>query len=103
MYVMLYYKELNNYLGKNMEIYTTSQARTNLFKLVDYTAQLHEPVYIVGKKNKAVLMSEEDYRSLQETLYLTSIPGMVESILEASKEPVEDCIELKDIDDLDDL
>jgi len=72
-----------------MEIYTTSQARANLFNLVKHTAHSHEPVYIVGKNEKAVLISEEDYRAMVETLYLMSIPGMKESILEASKEPIE--------------
>ncbi len=72
-----------------MEIYTTSQARANLFKLVEQAAQSHDPVYIVGKHNKAVLISEEDYRSMMETLYLISIPGMKDSILNSSKEPIE--------------
>jgi len=69
-----------------MNIYTTSQARTNLFKIVDNVSVSHEPVYIVGKKNKVVIIGEEDYRSLIETLYLTSIPGMKDSILAASKD-----------------
>ena len=72
-----------------MEIYTTSQARANLFKLMDHTNQSHDPVYIVGKHNKAVLISEADYRAMMETLYLVSIPGMKDSLLEASKEPLE--------------
>lgn len=72
-----------------MEIYTTSQARTNLFKLVEHTAKSHDPIYIVGKHNKAVLISEEDYRAIIETLYISSIPGMKESILTASKDAVE--------------
>jgi prevent-host-death family protein len=55
----------------NMEIYTTSQARANLFQLVEHTNASHNPVYIVGKNSKAVLISEEDYREMIETLYLT--------------------------------
>ena len=73
-----------------MDIYTTSQARANLFKIIDHAVESHDPVYIIGKKNKVVLMAEEDYRAIAETLYLTSIPGMKESILKASKEPIED-------------
>lgn len=73
-----------------MEIYTTSQARNNLFKLVDYTASSHDPVYIVSKKGKAVLISEEDYEAMAETLYLSSIPGMKESIIKSSKAKKED-------------
>lgn len=72
-----------------MEIYTTSQARTNLFKLIDYAAESHDPVYIIGKKHKAVLIAEEDYKALLETLYLNSIPGMKHSIITASQEPIE--------------
>ena len=70
-------------------VFSISQARANLFKLIERTAESHDPVYIVGKTNKAVLISEEDYRAMVETLYLTSIPGMKESIIEASKEPLE--------------
>jgi len=72
-----------------MEIYTTSQARENLFKLVDQTSTEHEPIYIVGKRHKAVLISEEDYSSMIETLYLTSIPGMKESLISARKIPLD--------------
>lgn len=72
-----------------MDIYTTSQARTNLFAIMEHVVESHEPTYIVGKKNKAVLISEDDYRALMETLYLTSIPNMKESILQESKEPLE--------------
>lgn len=72
-----------------MEIYTTSQARENLYKLVDYVADSHEPVYILGKRNKAVMISEEDFRMMQETLYLSAIPGMKESLLKSREEPIE--------------
>jgi prevent-host-death family protein len=83
-----------------MEIYTTSQARANLFKLIEHTAESHDPVYIVGKNNKAVLISEEDYRAMIETLYITSIPGMKESILSASKAPIESFSDKIDWDDV---
>jgi len=79
-----------------MEIYTTSQARHDLFKLVDATNQTHKPVYIVGKRNKAVLISEEDYRAMVETLYIMSVPGLKESILEMNNKPLEEYSE--DID-----
>ena len=83
-----------------MEIYTTSQARANLFKLIDHAAQSHDPIYIVGKHNKAVLISEEDYKALIETLHITSIPDMKESILSSSKEPMEDFSDRIDWHDL---
>ncbi len=72
-----------------MAIYTTSRARANLFKIIDHAVESHEPVYIIGKKSKAVLISEEDYRAIAETLHIISVPGMKESILKASKEPIE--------------
>ena len=57
-----------------------TQARSNLYKLLDQAAESHEPIQITGKRSSAILISEEDWRSIQETLYLVSIPGMRESI-----------------------
>lgn len=76
-----------------MAIYTASKAREKLFQLVDYVAESHEPIYVVGKRNTAVILSEEDFRSIQETLYLMSLPGMAQSILQADQEPIEQCKE----------
>lgn len=72
-----------------MEIYTTTEARKNLFRLVEYTADSHDPIYIVGRKTKAVLLSEEDFRSIMETVNISSIRGLAESILEMKKLPNE--------------
>ena len=72
-----------------MQIYTSSQAKQDLLKLVDAAHQTHEPVYIVGKHHKAVLISEDDYNAMMETLYLTSIPGLKESILDMNNQPIE--------------
>ena len=79
-----------------MEIYTTSEARAKLYKIVDQVAQAHEPVYIKGRRNKAVIISEEDYESMQETLYLLSIPGMRKSIKEGMETPIEECFDKLD-------
>jgi prevent-host-death family protein len=73
-----------------MTSYSASEARKNLYKLVDRVKETHEPVYIVGKRNSAYLISEEDWRAVQETLYLDSIPGMRKSILEGMKTPAEE-------------
>lgn len=70
---------------------TASKARARLYKLLDQAASSHEPIQITGKRVNAVLVSEEDWRSIQETLYLLSIPGMRESIRKGLKEPVEKC------------
>jgi antitoxin YefM len=72
-----------------MAVLTASSARSNLYNLIDQTSESHEPVIISGKRNNAVLVSEEDWNSIQETLYLTSIPGMRESIRDGMKEPLE--------------
>lgn len=74
--------------GDKMAILTASDARTNLYRLIDQTNESHEPVIITGKRNNAVLVSEEDWKSIQETLYILSIPGMKESILEGMNEPI---------------
>ena len=70
-----------------------TDARTNLYKLLDRAAESHEPIQITGKRSSAILISEEDWRSIQETLYLLSIPGMRESIRKGIKMPVEKCSE----------
>jgi prevent-host-death family protein len=70
-----------------------THARANLFKLLDRAAESHEPIQITGKRSNAVLISEEDWRSIQETLYLLSVPGMRESIRKGLRTPVEKCSE----------
>jgi prevent-host-death family protein len=68
-----------------------TEARSRLYKLLDEVAQSHEPVLITGKRANAVLISENDWLSIQETLHLLSIPGMRESIREGLNTPVEEC------------
>lgn len=65
-----------------------TKARANLYQLVDAASLSHEPIFITGKRNSAVLVSEEDWRSVQETLYLLSVPGMRESIRKGLAEPL---------------
>jgi antitoxin YefM len=74
-----------------MATITASEARKRLYNLLDAVAESHDPVQIVGKRKSAVLVSEEDWRAIQETLYLTSLPGMRESIREGLQTPVEQC------------
>lgn len=76
-----------------MEVMTATKARINLYTLIDQAKNFHKPIVISGKRNNAVLISEDDWNSIQETLYLCSIPGMRESILSASKEPLNDSVE----------
>jgi len=74
-----------------MTTLTASEARTQLYKLLDLVASSHEPIQITGKRADAVLVSEEDWRAIQETLFLLSIPGMRESIREGLTTPVSKC------------
>jgi len=71
-----------------MAILTASAARSKLYRLIDQAAESHEPVIISGKRSNAVLVSEDDWKAIQETLYLISIPGMKESIVDGMKEPL---------------
>ena len=70
-----------------MTTMSATEARKQLYKLLDDVSQSHEPVQITGKRGNAVLISEEDWRAVQETLYLVSIPGVRESILEGMATP----------------
>ena len=77
-----------------MSTLTASDARKTLYRLLDDTARDHEPILITGPRPNAVLISEEDWNSIQETLYLLGIPGMRESIREGMATPVDECSEL---------
>jgi len=74
-----------------MSTCSATEARTNLYRLIDQAAESHEPVRITGKRNNAVLLSEEDWSAVQETLNLLSIPGMRESIREGMATPTNQC------------
>lgn len=76
-----------------MSVISASEARARLYRLIDEAASTHRPLLIRGKRNKAVLVSEEDWEAIQETLYLLSIPGMRESIREGMEEPISECSE----------
>jgi prevent-host-death family protein len=68
---------------------TATKARAKLYKLLDATAESHEPIQITGKRSNAVLVSEQDWRDIQETLYLVSIPGMRDSIRKGLAVPLD--------------
>ena len=69
---------------------TVTEARKKLYTLLDEVALSHEPVQIAGKRNSAVLVSEDDWRAIKETLFLLGIPGMRESIREGMQTPIEE-------------
>ena len=76
-----------------MSSITATEARKRLFKLIDEAAASHEPILITGKRGNAVLVSEEDWKAMQETVYLLSLPGMREAIREGLDSPLSECSE----------
>jgi len=74
-----------------MTILNATDARSRLYSLIDEAELTHEPILITGKRNNAVLLSESDWKAIKETLYLASIPGMVESIKEGMETELPDC------------
>jgi prevent-host-death family protein len=76
-----------------MPIITATKARAKLYRLINEVTLSHEPIIITSKRGNAVLIPEDDWRAIQETLYLLSIPGMRESIKEGLATPIEECSE----------
>jgi antitoxin YefM len=74
-----------------MNTITATEARKSLYRLLDEVSESHEPVQITGRRGNAVLVGEDDWRALQETLHLVSLPGMRECIVEGIKAPACDC------------
>jgi antitoxin YefM len=74
-----------------MAAITASEARANLYRLIDETACSHQPLLISGKRNTAVLVSAEDWEAIQDTQFPLSAPGMRESIPEGMKTLVDEC------------
>jgi len=74
-----------------VKVLNATEARAKLYKLIDQTADSHQPIIITGKRKNAVLISEEDWNAISETLYLLSVPGMRESINEGLNQDLFDC------------
>ena len=79
-----------------MTILNATTARNNLFKVIEEAITTHEPVTITGKSGNVVLISEEDWRAIQETMYLSSIPGLKEKIIKGLNTSLEECVEVID-------
>jgi prevent-host-death family protein len=79
-----------------MTTLNATEARSKLYNLIDETAQTHQPIIITGKRGNAILLAEEDWNSINETLFLLSVPGMRESIREGLDASLADCD--KDLD-----
>lgn len=74
-----------------MTTLTASEARANLYRLMDQVAESHQPILISGKRHDSVLLAAEDWQAIQETLFLLSVPGMRESIKAGMAESTESC------------
>jgi prevent-host-death family protein len=79
------------FLENKMPVLSVSQAKENLDTVLDKVQDTFEPIIIAGENSSAVLVSENVWRSIEETLYLNSIPGMKESIIDGMQEKIEDC------------
>ncbi len=64
---------------------SVSQVRADIYNIIDETAQTHQPILITGKRNNVVMISQEDWNAIEESLYLNSIPNMASSIIDAMK------------------
>lgn len=76
-----------------MKTLTATEARKSLYRLLDEVTVTSEPIQITGKRGNAVLVSEDDWRAIEETIHLMSIPGMAESIRKGMATPIEECVE----------
>jgi prevent-host-death family protein len=76
-----------------MKTLSATEARANLYRLLDEVAVTSEPIQITGRRASAVLVAEDDWRALQETVYLSSMPGLADSIREGLATPLEECVE----------
>jgi prevent-host-death family protein len=74
-----------------MTTITATNARNKLYNLIDEANTSHIPIQITGKRGNAVLVSEHDWKAISETIHLSAIPGMVDSIKEGMNEKIEDC------------
>jgi len=76
-----------------MTVLNVTEARSRLYSLIDETVKTHKPITITGKRGNAVLVSEEDWNAIEETLYLLAIPGMRESIKDGMAQDIDECSE----------
>jgi len=76
---------------RSMNSLNATEAREKLDRLLDETAEAHQPILITSPRANAVLVAEEDWNAIQETLYLLSMPGMRESIRNGIETPLDEC------------
>lgn len=76
-----------------MTTVNATNARNNFFKIIEEALTTHKPITVTGKSGNVIILSEEDYLSIQETMYLCSIPGMREKIVKGLNTPLDECVE----------
>lgn len=82
-----------------MTAISATKARENIYQIISDVNANCEPITITNNKGKnAVLIGEADWRAIEETLYLMSVPGMAESILAGGRTPVEECISEEEVE-----
>lgn len=74
-----------------MTILNATEARSKLYSLIDEASDTHQPIIITGKRGNAVLVSEEDWNAIAETLHLLSVPGMRKSIKDGMNQDLSEC------------
>lgn len=74
-----------------MTILNATEARARLYNLIDQVAETHQPIVITGKRHNAILLSDEDWSAINETIYLLSVPGMRESVKEGLTQSLDEC------------
>ena len=74
-----------------MTTFNATEARSKLYALIDETTDTHQPIVITGKRGNAILLAEDDWKAINETLHLLSVPGMRESIQEGMAASLDDC------------
>lgn len=81
-----------------MTCVNVTNLRNNIYEYLDQTICYNEPINVTTKSGNAVILSEEDYNNLMETLYITSIPGLKEDIVKGMNEPIEECASEDEVD-----
>ena len=72
--------------------------RKDIYKLLDQTIKYNEPIHITTQNGNAVVLSEEDHNNIMETLYISSVPGLKEQIIEGMKEDTKECVEEDEVE-----
>ena len=79
-----------------MDTINVTNARKNLYRIIKSISDSHEPIHVSGKNGSVVIIAEEDWKAIEETLFLTTDPKLRKSIIDGMNEPIEKCSEKLD-------